>query len=140
MKILLAVDGSAYTKRMLSYLAAHDELFGSPNEYTALTVMAPIPPHVRSYIDLKTLSGYYEDEAKEVLEPVTRLAAQLGWKLEPMHLVGNAGDLIAETAANGGHGLVIMGSHGHSALGNLVLGSVAARVLARCKIPVLIIR
>ena len=28
MKILLAVDGSAYTKKMLAYLAAHDELLG----------------------------------------------------------------------------------------------------------------
>jgi hypothetical protein len=28
MKIVLAVDGSAYTKRMLSYIAAHDELVG----------------------------------------------------------------------------------------------------------------
>ena len=75
MKILLAVDGSAYTKRMLSYLAAHDEVLGSRNEYTALTVVAAIPPHARSYLDLKTVSGYYEDEAKEVLEPVTRFAA-----------------------------------------------------------------
>ena len=99
MKILLAVDGSAYTKRMLSYLAAHDEVLGSRNEYTALTVVAAIPPHARSYLDLKTVSGYYEDEANEVLEPVTRFAAQLGWKLEPMHLAGNAGDRIADQDA-----------------------------------------
>ena len=29
MKVLLAVDGSDHTKRMLSYLAAHDELLGA---------------------------------------------------------------------------------------------------------------
>ena len=33
-----------------------------------------------------------------------------------------------------------MGSHGHSALINLVVGSVATEVLAGCKIPVLIVR
>jgi nucleotide-binding universal stress UspA family protein len=33
-----------------------------------------------------------------------------------------------------------MGSHGHSALGNIVLGSVATGVLARCTVPVLLIR
>jgi nucleotide-binding universal stress UspA family protein len=33
-----------------------------------------------------------------------------------------------------------MGSHGHTALGNLALGSVATGVLARCKVPVLLIR
>jgi nucleotide-binding universal stress UspA family protein len=36
--------------------------------------------------------------------------------------------------------LIVMGSHGHSSLGNVVLGSVANRVLARCKTPVLLIR
>lgn len=29
MKILLAVDGSPYTKKMLAYLATHDEMFGT---------------------------------------------------------------------------------------------------------------
>ncbi|WP_158660433.1 universal stress protein [Paraburkholderia terrae] len=33
-----------------------------------------------------------------------------------------------------------MGSHGHSAIANLVLGSVAAGILARCGIPTLIVR
>jgi nucleotide-binding universal stress UspA family protein len=36
--------------------------------------------------------------------------------------------------------MVIMGSHGHSTLGNLVMGSVATKVLAHCKTPVLLVR
>ncbi|HWS05017.1 MAG TPA: universal stress protein, partial [Burkholderiaceae bacterium] len=36
--------------------------------------------------------------------------------------------------------LVIMGSHGHSALANLVMGSVATQVLAHCHVPVLLVR
>ena len=32
MKILAAVDGSPYTKRMLAYLAAHDEWLGAQHE------------------------------------------------------------------------------------------------------------
>jgi hypothetical protein len=34
MKILLPVDGSDYTKRMLSYIAAHDELLGGATTET----------------------------------------------------------------------------------------------------------
>ncbi len=37
MKILLPVDGSDYTKRMLGFVAAHDELFGAGNELTVFT-------------------------------------------------------------------------------------------------------
>ena len=38
------------------------------------------------------------------------------------------------------HGLIVRGSHGHSSLGNLVMGSVATKVLAGCSTPVLLIR
>ena len=38
MKILLAVDGSAYTKKMLAYLAAHDGLLTPNHDYHLLTV------------------------------------------------------------------------------------------------------
>ena len=43
MKILVAVDGSAYTKRMLAYLAAHDEWLGPAQRYTIVHASAPLP-------------------------------------------------------------------------------------------------
>jgi nucleotide-binding universal stress UspA family protein len=33
-----------------------------------------------------------------------------------------------------------MGSHGHGTFKNLIMGSVATKVLANCKVPVLLIR
>ena len=44
MKILIPVDGSPFTKRMLGYLAAHDEWLGKQHEYTVLHVETPLPP------------------------------------------------------------------------------------------------
>ena len=43
MKILLAVDGSPHTKKMLAYLATHMETLGGENEFTVLTVEPPLP-------------------------------------------------------------------------------------------------
>ena len=37
MKILLAVDGSDYTRRMLDYLTTHQETLGSGHDYTVRT-------------------------------------------------------------------------------------------------------
>ena len=54
--------------------------------------------------------------------------------------LGNPGDVIAETAMSGDFDVLVMGSHGHSSIGNLLMGSVATRVMARCKTPVMIIR
>lgn len=140
MKILLAVDGSSYTQRMLDYVAAHKDMFGPGHDYAAVTVVPQVPPHVTHFIDRRTLSQYYGDEAAKVLGPVQAFAKQQGWRLEALQPVGHAGELIAKTAEAGQFDLVLMGSHGHSSLGNLLLGSVATRVLASCKVPTLIIR
>jgi len=44
MNIVLAADGSPYTKRMLAYVAAHDEWLGSHHRYVAVTAVPGIQP------------------------------------------------------------------------------------------------
>jgi nucleotide-binding universal stress UspA family protein len=140
MKILLAVDGSAYTKRMLAYLGAHDELFGETPEYHAITVVAPVTAHVTRFLDKAIIDRFYADEAKRVLEPVQAFAEMNHWNLVATHRVGRAADVIAETAISGGFDLLVIGSHGHSSLANLLLGSVTSRVMALSTTPLLVIR
>jgi nucleotide-binding universal stress UspA family protein len=48
--------------------------------------------------------------------------------------------VIAALANKGKFDLLMMGSHGHSTLGNLVMGSVATKVMAHCTAPVLLVR
>lgn len=139
MKVLLAVDGSDYTKRMLAYLGAHEELLGPAHTYTAFTVPTPIPPHAARHIERQTLEDYYRDEATKVLEPIATFAAQNGWSLATLYRPGHAADEIAGLADREAFDLIVMGTHGHSALGSLVLGSVASGVLARARKPVLLI-
>src|SRR5436190_2046372 len=43
MKILVAVDGSPYTKRMLAYLAALDDLLGPKHDYTVVHSVLAVP-------------------------------------------------------------------------------------------------
>jgi len=140
MKVLLAVDGSTFTKHMLAYLAAHDELIGERNSFTVLTVVVPLPARVSRFIDKETMTSYYEEQAEEVLRPITSFAAQHHWNVATRHTVGPAAETIANAATEGGFDMLVMGSHGHSTLGSLVMGSVASGVMARCKTPLLIIR
>ena len=48
MNILLAVDGSAYTKKMLAYLAAHEDLLAHTHSYSVITVQAALPARARA--------------------------------------------------------------------------------------------
>jgi nucleotide-binding universal stress UspA family protein len=140
MKILAAVDGSPYTKRMLAYLAAHDEWLGSQHDYTLLHAVPAVPPRAAAVLDKETLKTYYEDEAEKVFKPIRSFFAKQGLKASFVGKPGSAADQIAAAADKGGFDLVILGSHGHGSLTNLVLGSVATKVLARCRTPVLLVR
>ena len=140
MKILLAVDGSHVTKRMLNYLAAHGELLGPGHEYTLLTVVAPVPGYAAKHLDRKIIDDYYLEQAEEVFHPIRSFAEKQGWQIRLLHKSGHAAEVIAALAETEHVDLVVMGAHGHSSLGGAVLGSVATGVLARCKTPVLLIR
>jgi len=75
-----------------------------------------------------------------VLEPVRTQLAEQGIEAEVVHKLGHPADEIASCAESGKFDLLVMGSHGVGALKNLVLGSVATKVLAKCSVPVLLVR
>ena len=140
MKILLAVDGSSYTKKMLAYLTTHNELFSTNNEYTVFTVQAALPPRARAAVGKDIVAKYHLDEAEKVLAPVTKFLLRHGIDAKSSWKTGHAGESIADMAESGAFDLLVMGSHGHGTLVNLVMGSVATQVLAHCKVPVLLVR
>lgn len=140
MKILLAVDGSSYTKKMLAYLTTHDDLFSAKNHYTLLTVQSPLPPRARAALGKEAVDSYYADETDAILAPVVKFLERHGVKAQSEWQVGTAGETIAKFADEGKFDLLIMGSHGYGSLGNLVMGSVATKVLANSQVPVLLVR
>ena len=140
MKILLAVDGSEYTKKMLAYLATHEDLFSAHNQYTLLTVNPQLPPRARAAVGKDLVDAYHREEAEKVLGPVTKFLLRHGIDAKTLTKVGHAGETISKTADSGKFDWLVMGSHGHGTLGNLVMGSVATQVLANSKVPVLLVR
>lgn len=140
MKILVAVDGSPYTKRMLAYLAAHDEWLGAHHEYTVVHSVMAVPPRAASAVDKGVLASYYESEAEKVLKPIRQFFAKQKLAATFVAKIGHAADNIASVAAKGKFDLLVMGTHGHGTLGKLVMGSVTTKVMAHCQTPVLLVR
>ena len=140
MKILLAVDGSAYSKKMLAYLVTHESMFGPANDYTVFTVQAALPPRARAAVGKEIVETYYAEESEKVLAPVAKFLLRHGINAKSSWKVGSAGTAIAKLAEDGKYELVVLGSHGHGALANLVMGSVATQVMANCKVPILLVR
>jgi nucleotide-binding universal stress UspA family protein len=140
MKILIAVDGSVYTRRMLAYLAAHEELLGPRHEYTVVHGVLAVPPRAAAFAGPQLVREFHEADAEEVFRPIRAFFAQQGLAATFVHTVGHAAEAIARLAEEGKFDLVVMGSRGHGEILNLVLGSVASKVLALCAVPVLLIR
>ncbi len=140
MKILIAADGSSHTKRMLAYMAAHDEWLGAAHDYTVLTVVLPVPARAASFVDSDTVKGYYDDEAQKVFNPIRKFFGKSGIEAKFVHKVGHPAQEIANMATKGRYDMLMLGTHGHGVLGNLIMGSVATKVLSLCSVPVLLVR
>ena len=99
-----------------------------------------LPPRVRSVLGKTSVEQYYGEEAEKVLNPVDEFLTGRGVKAEALSRVGPVADTIIDVAKTGKFDLIMMGTHGHGALGRLVMGSVSTQVLAGCDVPVLLIR
>ena len=140
MKILVPVDGSVYTKHAVSYLLEHFDMLGRDSSVTLINVHSPLPPHAAAHLGRETVQSYYRDEAEKALKVARAALKKAGVTAAETYKIGDPGDEISDFAAKGKFDLVVMGSHGRGLFKNLVLGSVATKVLAGCKVPVLLVR
>lgn len=140
MKILIAVDGSPYTKRALAYLAAHDEWLGTHHTYTVVHGVAAIPHRAAAFLVPEQVSLYYKDDAEIIFRPIRAFFEMHGITAKFVLRIGPVAMNIAKLARQGGFDLLLMGSHGHGAVAGVVMGSMATKVLSLCTTPVLLVR
>ena len=140
MRIVLAADGSKFTKKALAFLATHESLAGPDDEVVVVNVQPTIPPRVRSMVGAAAVASYHEEEAAKVLDPIRRfldrhkITNRCEWKTgEP------AAQILAAVARSKAH-MIVMGTHGYGLIGRAVMGSVASRVLVDAQVPVLLVK
>lgn len=140
MKILLAADGSRYTKKALAYLVNHEEVAGDGGEVIVLNVQAPVPPRVKGMLGAAAVADYHRSEAEKVLNPIDRFMKRHGIPYRTKWVVGAPGQEILRAAKREKVQLIVMGTHGHGLLGRALMGSVAQTVVTDCDVPVLLVK
>lgn len=141
MKILLAADGSDYTRRAAQYLVQHVKELAKPPEVYLLNVHAPIPyARAATVAGSDAVSRYHQEECEAALKVAEDVLSAAGLEHHSAWIAGNVASCIAMHAKEKQVDLIVMGSHGHGQLRNLALGSVADAVLRETKVPVLIVR
>jgi nucleotide-binding universal stress UspA family protein len=140
MKILLAADGSSYTKKALAFLVTHETLCGDDTEIAVLNVQPAVPTRVKTMVGAQVVNEYHGEEAQKVLRPIEKFLRRHALEFTTRWTVGVPGQEIAKAAKKEKAHMIVMGTHGHGLLGRALLGSVAQSVLTQADVPVLLVK
>ena len=137
MKILIAADGSPYTRAAARYVAEHAGMLREPPEVRLIHVHAALP--ITRSISKKVIEDYYREESQVALSVAGDVLGKAGLKFSSTWVTGDAAEQIARYAKTEGMDLIVTGTRGHGALAGLALGSVTNKLIALTKVPVLVI-
>lgn len=141
LKILIAVDGSEHADRAIE---AVGKMSQSALQLEAfLLCVSPEPMFYGDYT-AATIQKIEEDQKKhqtELLAKATQHAQALGLKLgEPARAYGVIANEVVRIAQERQADQIAMGTRGMGAVGNMLLGSVAQKVIHQSPVPVLLVK
>ncbi len=141
MKILVATDGSKNALRAVKYAAKLTEDLKSPSTITLISVHDDVAlRHAERFVGKKAVTDYLRDLSEQDLADARKALDKTGVRHDMVIRTGNVGAEIAAAAQEGKFDLIVVGSKGRSALKDLLMGSVAQRVMEFAKTPVLLVK
>ena len=142
-RILVATDGSPAAQAAARHAAGLAAKVGASIEALAVTGPFELPTGFEPS-PLLPIKDYIEQtrrEAHKRLDAVARLCARAGVGCRTTHVgTREPAEAIVEHARARRCDLIVMGSHGRGTMKQLLLGSVATKVLSTCELPVLVVR
>ena len=141
MKLLFPIDGSECALAALDRFATISHLFGKPPDLVLMNVQLPMSdPRLIDLVGQKVMAQYYAEQSEEAIAPARERLEQRGRIFRVEKQVGDPAQQTVHFAATEQCELIAMGTHGRTALKNLLMGSVATKVLAASKVPVLFLK
>ncbi len=140
--IVVATDGSSAAASALD--AAIELALESSDRIAVITVWRALqgdfglayPPSAL----LDDILAAEREHAEDTLREAAARAEAAGVEVETRLAAGDPPEQICSYAEEVGARMIAMGSHGHSALMSLLVGSVSSAVIARATVPVLVVR
>jgi len=139
MKVLFASDGSECSGRAAQYLVKSLRAQVKDLKVTLFYVDIPMLDRVAATLGELRVAEIHRENSGEYLKSARQRLRRARIAFDETYAVGNAAQCISQKAVKGNYDLVLMGSHGRTALKSVLLGSVTARVLSQCAVPVLVV-
>jgi nucleotide-binding universal stress UspA family protein len=142
MKILVAVDGSRTSLDAVDWLITHAKRYRRPPAVELLTVHEPIPKLARFGLRITKaeIAKWYRGQGEANLRQARRKLQRARLDFRAQIHVGPVAETIVRHARRTKCDLIVIGSSGMGAAGNLLAASVASRVLHLARRPVLLAR
>ncbi|RYF72468.1 MAG: universal stress protein [Comamonadaceae bacterium] len=142
MKILVAVDGSRNALRAVKYAVRLAHLLRTAsNKITLISVHDDIGlRHARAFVGNAEVADYLRELSEKELKAARKLLKDDGIGYDMEIRTGQVAQEIIECANKGKFDMIVLGSKGRSAVADLLIGSVAQRVLASAKQPVVVVK
>ena len=109
-------------------------------ELELLYVLDPMPLRSNAAMTQEEIHKIYAGEADRMLQPARDALDRAGVPFKASYRVGGAGSEIALHVKEKGCDAVIMGTRGMGPIPNVVIGSVATRVVNLVDVPVVLIK
>lgn len=142
MKILVATDGSKASLNAVKYAVKLAGSLAAPsNSITLISVHDDTGlRHARAFVGREAVADYLRELSEKELKPARKVLDAAGIKHDMVVRTGHVAQEIVDCAKAGRFELIVMGAKGRSAIGDLLMGSVAQRVLATASQPVLLVK
>jgi nucleotide-binding universal stress UspA family protein len=140
-KLLVAVDGSANALRAVQYAIELAKESGSASLHLVTAHEEPrVYGEIAVYVTIEKMAELQRQAAEGALEEAERLIRQAAVPYTREILVGPVAAVIAKRADELGCDSIVMGTRGMTALGNLLMGSVATRIVHFAQVPVTLVK
>jgi nucleotide-binding universal stress UspA family protein len=141
MKILIAIDGSKNSLRALKYGIKLAAKLSEPTTFVLVNAHDDMALRGASqFVGKDAVKAYLDDLSNSELAEAVAIATKAGVSFETRLVRGQVAQAIVKAADDRKCDLIVLGSKGRSALRDLLIGSVAQRVVALADVPVTLIK
>ncbi len=137
-KVLVPVDGSENALRVVRHVLMLAAEVKSPLDIHLLNVQHPLPGTIKGVAE--QARKFHQEEGEAALAGARKILDDAKVKYTYHVSVGEAAPTVAQMVKELDCDQVIMGTRGMGSLGNMVLGSVATKVLHQTDVPVMLVK
>ncbi|MEY4099943.1 MAG: hypothetical protein RL300_1114 [Pseudomonadota bacterium] len=140
--VLIPVNGSPCSLSGVNLVISKRARYAKPEELEIhlVNVQHPFSHDVGRFVDHDQMLAFHREEGEKCMRPACELLDAAGAKYTCHYMVGNVAEAVTQLANELSCDQIVMGTHGHSAIGELLTGSNTLKIVQLSKIPVTLVK